>query len=229
MRALLRSFEERVDGQHQQLVGKIERLEKRMDAAIAKGQAEARLLASRFEQDKTASGRHAPARCARPAARARAGGAFSAADRRDDSHRQHRGIGRVQRVRAPGVHAGMRVQSVSAQRDRTGRAGNPRRLRALPSLRRRLRAACGRWVNGSGSWSSISRKRSAACQSMGSAAPRCWVHAGSVKRSVSSCERARSSRCSPARFRVRRTGSTCRSCCAIDSRSRRTSRSSGRC
>jgi hypothetical protein len=49
MRALLRSFEERADAQHQRLVGKIERLETRMDAAIAKGQAEARLLASRFE------------------------------------------------------------------------------------------------------------------------------------------------------------------------------------
>src|SRR5678809_1113897 len=48
MRALLRSFEERADAQHQRLVGKIERLETRMDAAIAKGQAEARLLASRF-------------------------------------------------------------------------------------------------------------------------------------------------------------------------------------
>jgi SAM-dependent methyltransferase len=49
MRALLRSFEERADAQHQRLVGKIERLEKRMDAAMAKSQAEARLLASRFE------------------------------------------------------------------------------------------------------------------------------------------------------------------------------------
>jgi SAM-dependent methyltransferase len=56
MRALLRSFEERLDGQHQRLVGKIERLEKRMDAAIAKSQAEARLLASRFEGD-AATGR----------------------------------------------------------------------------------------------------------------------------------------------------------------------------
>ena len=36
MRALLRSFEERADAQHQRLVGKIERLEKRMDAAMAK-------------------------------------------------------------------------------------------------------------------------------------------------------------------------------------------------
>jgi SAM-dependent methyltransferase len=49
VRALLRSLEERMDAQHQRLAGKIERLEKRMDAAMAKGQAEARLLASRFE------------------------------------------------------------------------------------------------------------------------------------------------------------------------------------
>jgi hypothetical protein len=49
VRALLRPVEERMDSQHQRLSGKIERLEKRMDAAMAKGQAEARLLASRFE------------------------------------------------------------------------------------------------------------------------------------------------------------------------------------
>ena len=85
------------------------------------------------------------------------------------------------------------------------------------------------WVSVSGSWLIISRKQSAACQSMGSAAPRCWVHGGSVIRNVSSCARGRSTRCSPAKFRVRRTGSTCRSCCAIASRSPRTSRSSGRC
>jgi len=45
MRALMRSFEERADAQHQRLVDKIERLEKRVDAAMAKTQAEARLLA----------------------------------------------------------------------------------------------------------------------------------------------------------------------------------------
>jgi SAM-dependent methyltransferase len=48
VRALLQPLEERADSQHQKLVAKIERLEKRMDAALAKGQAEARLLASRF-------------------------------------------------------------------------------------------------------------------------------------------------------------------------------------
>lgn len=48
-RALLRSLEERMEAQHQRLAGKIERLEKRMDAAMARGQAEARLLASRLE------------------------------------------------------------------------------------------------------------------------------------------------------------------------------------
>jgi len=48
MRALLKPLEERADAQHQRLVSKIERLEKRMDAALAKGQAEARLLASRL-------------------------------------------------------------------------------------------------------------------------------------------------------------------------------------
>jgi SAM-dependent methyltransferase len=49
MRALLKPLEERAEAQHQRLVSKIERLEKRMDAALAKGQAEARLLASRVE------------------------------------------------------------------------------------------------------------------------------------------------------------------------------------
>jgi SAM-dependent methyltransferase len=57
MRALLRSFEERADAQHQRLLGKIERLEKRMDSAMAKSQAEARLLASRFE-DQAPSTKH---------------------------------------------------------------------------------------------------------------------------------------------------------------------------
>ncbi len=54
MRALLKPLEERADTQHQRLVAKIERLEKRMDAALAKGQAEARLLASRFEEPQAA-------------------------------------------------------------------------------------------------------------------------------------------------------------------------------
>ena len=49
MRALLRPLETRMDAQHQRLGSKIERLEKRLDAAMAKGQAEARLLASRLE------------------------------------------------------------------------------------------------------------------------------------------------------------------------------------
>jgi len=49
MRSLLKPLEDRTDAQHQRLVAKIERLEKRMDAALAKGQAEARLLASRYE------------------------------------------------------------------------------------------------------------------------------------------------------------------------------------
>jgi SAM-dependent methyltransferase len=49
LRALLKPLEERADAQHQRLVAKVERLEKRMDAALAKGRAEARLLASRFE------------------------------------------------------------------------------------------------------------------------------------------------------------------------------------
>ena len=45
MRALLSSLEARMDAQHQRLGTKIERLEKRLDAAMARGQAEARLLA----------------------------------------------------------------------------------------------------------------------------------------------------------------------------------------
>jgi SAM-dependent methyltransferase len=63
MRALLRSLEARLDAQHQRLGAKIERLEKRLDAAMAKGQAEARLLASRLE------GRVAPRRSRRLGAR----------------------------------------------------------------------------------------------------------------------------------------------------------------
>jgi SAM-dependent methyltransferase len=51
MRSLLTPFEERVERQHQRLVAKIERLEKRVDAAMAKGHAEARLLASRLDKD----------------------------------------------------------------------------------------------------------------------------------------------------------------------------------
>jgi SAM-dependent methyltransferase len=56
MRALLRPLEERGEAQHERLIARIERLEKRMDAALAKGQAETRLLASRFEGE-AASGR----------------------------------------------------------------------------------------------------------------------------------------------------------------------------
>jgi SAM-dependent methyltransferase len=49
MRTLLAPLAERAESQHQQLVSRIERLEKRMEAALAKGQADARLLASRLE------------------------------------------------------------------------------------------------------------------------------------------------------------------------------------
>lgn len=48
-RTLMHPLEERTEAQHQRLVAKIERLEKRMDASLARGQAEARLLASRLE------------------------------------------------------------------------------------------------------------------------------------------------------------------------------------
>ena len=48
MRVLLKPLSDRTDSQHQQLLSKIERLEKRMEAGLAKGQAEARLLASRL-------------------------------------------------------------------------------------------------------------------------------------------------------------------------------------
>jgi hypothetical protein len=56
MRALLKPLEERAEAQHQRLVSKIDRLEKRVDVALAKSQAEARLLASRFEGE-TRTGR----------------------------------------------------------------------------------------------------------------------------------------------------------------------------
>jgi SAM-dependent methyltransferase len=55
MRALLKPLSDRVESQNDLLVAKIERLEKRLEAGLAKGQADARLLASR------ASGREASA------------------------------------------------------------------------------------------------------------------------------------------------------------------------
>lgn len=55
-RALLKPLSDRAESQHQQLVAKIERVEKRMEAGLAKGQAEARLLASRLD-GRVASGR----------------------------------------------------------------------------------------------------------------------------------------------------------------------------
>jgi hypothetical protein len=71
MRALLQSFEERADAQHQRLMGKIERLEKRVDAAMAKSQAEARLLATRFEDQALRTKDQGPRRlCTRRATRA---------------------------------------------------------------------------------------------------------------------------------------------------------------
>jgi SAM-dependent methyltransferase len=48
-RVLLKRLDDRADSRHKQLVSKLERLEKRMDAALAKGQAEARLLAARVD------------------------------------------------------------------------------------------------------------------------------------------------------------------------------------
>jgi len=62
-RVLFRPLEERVQSQHKRLIGKLDRLEKRVDAAIARGQAEARLLASRLD------GRAATARPRRHGAR----------------------------------------------------------------------------------------------------------------------------------------------------------------
>jgi hypothetical protein len=47
-RALLKPLEERAVEQQRQLVSKFDRLEKRVDSALAKGQAETRLLAARF-------------------------------------------------------------------------------------------------------------------------------------------------------------------------------------
>jgi hypothetical protein len=57
MRALLAPLAERVESQHEQVVSRIERLEKRLEAGLAKGQAEARLFASR-----AAAGRGTPPR-----------------------------------------------------------------------------------------------------------------------------------------------------------------------
>jgi SAM-dependent methyltransferase len=47
-RVLLKPLEDRADALHQQLLSRFERLEKRMDSAVAKSQAEARLLAARI-------------------------------------------------------------------------------------------------------------------------------------------------------------------------------------
>jgi len=58
--ALLRPLEEQSRARQRELIARIERLEKRMDAALAKGQAEARLLAARL--DANGGGRAKPAR-----------------------------------------------------------------------------------------------------------------------------------------------------------------------
>src|SRR5688572_9102099 len=55
MRVLLKPLSDRTDSQHQQLVSKIERLEKRVEAGLAKGQADARLLASRLDGQTTSA------------------------------------------------------------------------------------------------------------------------------------------------------------------------------
>src|SRR6185503_3251525 len=47
--ALLRPLEEQARAQQRELMARLERLEKRMDSALAKGQAEARLLAARID------------------------------------------------------------------------------------------------------------------------------------------------------------------------------------
>ena len=49
MRALLKPLSDRVESQHDLLVAKVDRLEKRLEAGLARGQAEARLLASRAD------------------------------------------------------------------------------------------------------------------------------------------------------------------------------------
>src|SRR5262245_21821975 len=48
-RALLRPLEDQSRAQQRELMARLERLEKRMDSALAKGQAEARLLAARID------------------------------------------------------------------------------------------------------------------------------------------------------------------------------------
>jgi SAM-dependent methyltransferase len=55
MRTLLAPLAERADAQHQLLASKIDRLEKRMEAGLAKGQAEARMLASRLDRPARSS------------------------------------------------------------------------------------------------------------------------------------------------------------------------------
>ena len=67
MRALLKPLSDRAESQHQQLVSKIERLEKRMEAGLAKGQAEARLLASRLDGQATSASPAAAGRSNPPA------------------------------------------------------------------------------------------------------------------------------------------------------------------
>jgi SAM-dependent methyltransferase len=62
MRALLKPIEDRAESQHERLVSRIDRLERRVDAALAKGQAEARLLASRLDGQAPARPRRLGAR-----------------------------------------------------------------------------------------------------------------------------------------------------------------------
>jgi SAM-dependent methyltransferase len=60
-RALLKPVDDRSRAQHQQLISRLERLEKRMDSALAKGQAEARLLAARLDARSAMAGPDGPA------------------------------------------------------------------------------------------------------------------------------------------------------------------------
>ena len=65
--ALLRPLEDQARAQQRDLIARLERLEKRMDSALAKGQADARLLAARIDAGGSRPPRRLGARVAIPA------------------------------------------------------------------------------------------------------------------------------------------------------------------
>ena len=104
MRALLTPLSDRLESQHQQLVSKIEKLEKRLEAGLARGQAEARLLAVARRGPRRLGSRSASGRSITPTC-ARARGGTGTSTRGPGCPGRHCRSHRVQRVRSRNVDA----------------------------------------------------------------------------------------------------------------------------